>query len=132
VSTKSSLYFDENFHLYAEALDLEYIYLALRSAQGPVDDLVIKIPLPVWKQMRQHTLQPEETYLDLTDDELLAEAERKVDEHREWLAAHSNSAFARAAGILTYGPPELSREEMVERFIDSYRTSLASARRSSR
>ena len=121
MSTKSSLYFDDNFHLYKDGFDRDHVYLAFRRSVGPVEELIIKIPLVVWKEMRKQTIQPEERYLALTDAELRAEAERAVDDHRTRLASEPDSPIKGMLGILLFGPPESSREEMIERFIANYR-----------
>jgi hypothetical protein len=128
MSTKRTLYFDDVFHLYADGFDSDNVYLEVQLAGGPIGELVVKIPLIAWKEMRQHTIQPEERYLDLSDAELIVEAERAVDEHREWLAAAPNSPLKSMAGLFLFGPPELSRAEMIERFIGNYRPALAEAR----
>jgi hypothetical protein len=129
MSTKSTLYLNENLHFYREAFDREHVYLALGKASGAIDQLVIKIPLVAWKEMRKQTMQPEERYLDLEDDELIAEAEREVGEHRDRLSKEPNSPFKGMFGLLLFGPAESSREEMIERFIENYRPTLAEKRR---
>ena len=123
MSTKSTLWHNEVFHLYREGLDDENVYLEISSPH--FEELVLKIPLDAWKEMRKHTIEPAERYLDLTDEQLLQEAERAVDKHRAWLDEHRESPIAGLAGFLLFGSPESTREEMIRGFLESYRPELA-------
>ncbi len=114
MSTRITLWHNEDFHLYEEGFDNENVYLEIKTAPF-IEQLVVKIPLPVWKEMRKHTIEPCESYLDLSDEELTQEAARSVDEHRAWLDAHRSSPVSGLSGVLLFGPPESSREKMVEK-----------------
>ena len=128
MSTRSTLWYSDEFHLYKEAGDNSHVYLEVRSPH--FEELVLRIPLAAWKEMRQHTIQPSERYLDLSADELRKEAEREVDAHRERLDSirkedGPGQALLMSSGILQYGPPDSSREEMVESFLRHYRQNLS-------
>ena len=119
MSTRSTLWHSDDLHLYREGMDDENVYLEMRSRF--FEELVIKIPLTAWKEMRKQTIQPAERYLDLTNEELLREAASEVDRHRLWLEERKDSRFASGAGILVYGPPDSSRQEMIEHYFSFYR-----------
>jgi hypothetical protein len=118
VSTRTTLWHNEDFHLYQEGFDEENVYLEIRSRY--FESLIFKLPLMAWKEMRQHTIQPMERYLDFSDEELRAEAEREVDEHRRELAGQPDSPFKGFLGSFTFGPKDSSREEMIEHFLNRY------------
>ncbi len=57
MSTKATLYLDDDFHLYRDALDDENVYLELESTSKYVESLVLTIPIQVWNEMRKHTFE---------------------------------------------------------------------------
>ena len=123
MSTKSTLFYNDDFHLYSEALDYENVYLDVRNNSAFVEgEFVIRIPLRVWREMRSHTLEEAERHLDMSAEEVRAEAEVRVDEHRAWLEEHKDSSWATFVGSLMYGPHDSTREAMIERYIASWRS----------
>ena len=126
MSTRSTLWYSDDLHLYTDGFDRENVYLEVDVGSPYLENLIVKIPLVAWKEMRKHTIQPSERYLDLTDDELHEEAERAVDEHRAWLDERKDAgSFLRSAGLLLFGSPESTRDEMIGRFVHHYRPGLA-------
>ena len=123
MSTRSTLWYSDDFHLYREGFDEGSVYLEIRSQY--FEELILKIPLAAWKEMRKQTIQPAESYLDLTDDELRAEAERQVEEHRAHLASLPESPLNSLSGILLFGSRETSKDEMTVRFLEHYRPRMA-------
>ena len=114
MSTRSSLYYDDNFHLYTDGFDTDNVYLEVSDGGNHWDSVtVITIPLPIWAQMRKHTLEPHESYLGLSYEEMLGIAKTKVAAHREWLETHKDTPLVRFAGVLLYGPPEDTEDTMV-------------------
>ena len=123
MSTRSTLWHNDDFHLYREGFDEDNVYLEIRSPY--LEELIVKIPLAAWKEMRKQSIQPAESYLDLTEAELRAEAERQVDEHRARLASLPESPIRKLSGILLFGPPEAGREEMIQSFLEHYRPGIS-------
>jgi hypothetical protein len=119
VSTRSTLWHDDRFHLYREAFDDVHVYLEITTEM--FESLILKIPLDAWREMRKQTIEPAERYSYLTDAELWEEAEREVDKHRAWLAQEAQSPLSRVSGLMLFGSPESTREEMIENFLNSYR-----------
>jgi hypothetical protein len=62
MSTKKSIYLDDDFHLYTDALDNEHVYLALEKASGAVAEMVIKIPMTTWKNMQERMPEKSPTH----------------------------------------------------------------------
>lgn len=124
MSTKITLWSNEEIHLYQEGFDNAVVYLEITSP--PLEALILKIPLPAWKEMRKHTIQPDEHYLDMAAEEFLNEVERKVDEHRAGLTSAPASSFEGLFGVFIFGSSESSREDMIEHFVATYRPDLSS------
>jgi hypothetical protein len=120
MSTRGTLWHNDEFHLYQEGFDNENVYLEIEG-DPRLESLVIKIPLLAWKEMRRHTLEPEEGYSDMSADEFATEAARAVDEHRLRLERESKSQFGRMAGMALFGSPDSSRDEMIRCFLRFYR-----------
>ena len=123
VSARRTLWYSDEFHLFKDGFDDENIYLEVRDAR--FRELILRIPLIAWKEMRKHTIEPEERYLDLSDSEMREEAEHRVDEHRAALASEPDSRFKGLFGSFLFGPSESSREEMIEHFLSCYGRSLS-------
>jgi hypothetical protein len=89
MSTKSSLVSGPSFHLYEECFDpAKNVWLDLDGCEFEATPrgLRIEIPLAVWEVIRQHT--PARFDLTaLTDAQLQAEAEKRVDSQRAGLQA---------------------------------------------
>ena len=123
MSTRSTLWYSDEYHLYQEGLDDNNVYLEVRSPQ--FESLILRIHLTSLKEMRQHTIQPNERYLDFSADELRAEGEREVDEHRARLDeiradGRKNTGLRMMFGSFAFGSPDSSREEMIQNFIETY------------
>ena len=128
MSTKSTFWHNDDFHLYREGFDDANIYLDIQVPY--FEQLTLKIPLEAWKEMRKYTLEPNERYLDLSDEELRQEAELRVREHRQSLdetraKGGNNLGLRLMGGFLVYGDPEAAEAEMIDHFIRFYRPSLA-------
>jgi hypothetical protein len=53
MSTKHTIYLDDDFHLYFDVIDQENVYLALDRESGYIAQLVVKIPMETWNEMRR-------------------------------------------------------------------------------
>ena len=118
MSTRQTLWFSDEYHLFIDGFDNENVYLEIKDSN--FQELVLKIPLVAWKQMRKHTIQPDERYLELTDEELRTEAKRALDEHIADLAKEPDSPWKGFFGSFVFGPPDTDREDMIENFLRHY------------
>ncbi len=100
MSTKCTLAFGKGFHLFEEGFDQRHnVWLDLDGCafEATPHGIRLEIPLAIWEVIRQHTparfdLAP------LTDAQLLAEAEKRVDAHRaEYRATLAEQRAARIA-----------------------------------
>jgi hypothetical protein len=123
MSTRLTLWYSDEYHLYQEGFDDKNVCLEIRSPL--FESLILKIPLTAWKEMRQQTIQPNERYLDFTEEELLAEAEREVDAHRAQLdeireEGGKHTGLRMMLGSFVFGSPDASRDEMIQHFVACY------------
>jgi hypothetical protein len=58
MSTKATIYLDNDFHLYKEGWDDDNVYLELESSSQFVEKLAVKIPVAVWNEMRKRSVPP--------------------------------------------------------------------------
>lgn len=118
MSTKSTIWYGEDWHLYHEAFDNQNVYLEFPGG-GALQGAAIQIPLHIWKAFREAEVDGLE-FVGISEDELRAKAEAAVDEHRAYLAT-ATGQLSRLFGSLTFGPPESTRDEMVARYMDECR-----------
>lgn len=91
MSTKSTLTYGENFHLYLDHEDAHTgVWLEINQPHdtaaagyaGIIAQTTVRIPLAIWEHIRHHT-SADYALADLTDAELLAQAETLAREDRE-------------------------------------------------
>ena len=125
MSTKGSLIFGENFHLYKEVFEEEAIYLELENAnfEAYPDRVVVGIPIQVWAVIRQYQAI-DFTDADQTDKEIYAMVEGVVDNRIEKYQATEEGSARRLSGLtgaMLYGSPEDSREDQIRRGFEHFR-----------
>ena len=81
MSTKSTIAYGRNFHLYHEALDEDYVYLELEGTkfEASYNRGMIPIPVHVWEVIRRYP-GIDLKYADRTDAEIRRYVEQEVDE----------------------------------------------------
>ena len=121
MSTKSSIYYDgdSDFHLYQEGFDSWNVRLDVPLGGG--SEVTVVIPLRIWKEMRQTTMYMER-YLDMSSENLRAEAEKSVDKRlAEWKDRGSDpKSILNFSGVVVYGAIESPRDEQIENYIRWY------------
>ncbi|MFA6289267.1 MAG: hypothetical protein WC661_17935 [Opitutaceae bacterium] len=90
MSTKSTITYGKDFHLYTDYEDgLTGVWLQLDQPgdfiaagySGKTTSVTLRIPLAVWEHLRQHS-PADYSLADLTDAQILAKAELEADEDR--------------------------------------------------
>jgi hypothetical protein len=123
MSTKATVAYGANFHLYQEVFDNHYIYLELYGVQyeASYNRVMIPIPLHIWEVIRQYS-GIDLSFADYTDDQLRQYVENQVDEHiKRYEEADTNSkGLIRLAGSLVYGMVELPRNEQIQNGLAYY------------
>ena len=126
MSTKCSLSYGENFHLYNECLDDDNVYLRLTKPafQVDCDNLTVTIPIHIWETIRHHGT-PDLSLCDLSDDDILAKVTKEVDErikeHQNAEGNKNEQAILNILGCLVFGGAEEPRITQIESGISYYK-----------
>ena len=132
MSTKCSIAYGDNFHLYQDLLDERHVHLHLRQVEFEAsgDELTVKIPLHLWEFLRSFP-GADLSEAAKTDEEMEHEAIAKVDERlNKYSEAAADSAHPalQLGGALVMGPIDLPRDQQIENYI-RYRRQLRERQR---
>lgn len=127
MSTKSTLAYGDNFHLYRECFDDENVYLELNGLhfETTPGSAMVQIPLVVWEVIRGYS-PADFSLVDKTDEELRSLAESYVQdridsvEQAEAEGRHeSQIAFRKMVGMLVHGTYDQPRFEQLRLGVES-------------
>jgi hypothetical protein len=125
MSTKSSIAYGEDFHLYQDLFDEEHVCLRLEHVEFEAarDAVTVKIPLHVWEFLRSY---PGADLSDAhkTDDEIDREAAILVDERLAKCHAagkDSTHALLQLGGAMVMGSIDLPRDQQVTNYVQYHR-----------
>lgn len=80
MSTKITVAYGDNFHLYRESLDEDYIYLEMEGVkfEASYNQVMMPIPIHIWEVIRQYP-GIDLSWASRTDDEIMRHVEQEVD-----------------------------------------------------
>ncbi len=119
MSTKCSISYGENHHLYNECFDGDNIYLSLKNCPFEVSNggVMVSIPLYIWETIR-HKGAPDLSKADLTDDQLLQDVElevdRRIEEYQGVIDNDKLKSWLNFCGLFIFGGADTPREEQVK------------------
>ena len=123
MSTKSTIAYGSNFHLYHEALDDEYVYLEVEGTQfeASYGRVMVPIPMHIWEVIRRYP-SVDLSLADKTDEELRRHVEQTVDERlkRFQEADERTKSLTALAGSLTLGSVDQPREAQLTAGLEHY------------
>jgi hypothetical protein len=123
MSTKATVASGQNFHLYQEVLDDNYIYLSLEGVQyeASYNRITVPIPVHIWEVIRQYQ-SVDLSFVNYTDDELHQYVENQVDKRLERYqnAAPNVKGLIGLAGSLTFGNVNHECSQQIENGIAYY------------
>ncbi len=113
MSTKATVAYGSNFHLYKEALDENFIYLELEgvSFEANYNRVMVPIPVHIWEVIRQYP-GTDLSWSDKTDEEIERYVEQEVNERIERYQKAENDqqrGLIALFGSLAYGSAEIPR-----------------------
>jgi hypothetical protein len=127
MSTKSTIAWGEDFHLYREIFDEDHVYLQLDTThfEAGYGRVMIPIPIHIWETVR-HLGGARLDLVDLLDENLLAKVQKDVDER---IAEDQKAALERPGraglfaiiGSLAYGTADKPRDEQIQRGMEYFR-----------
>ena len=124
MSTKCSVAYGPDFHLYREVFDDDHIYLQLEGVEyeATSQQVMVTIPMHIWEVIRRRG-EADLTYAEKTDPEILAEVEEWVDErlarYRQALESGAGGMVS-LAGCLVFGTADEPREKQVAQGVAYY------------
>lgn len=125
MSTKTTVAYGSNFHLYKEALDENFIYLELEgvSFEANYNRVMVPIPVHIWEVIRQYP-GTDLSWSDKTDEEIESYVEQQVNERiLRWQQAENDQQRGLIAlfGSLAYGSAENPRQEQIEQGVTYFK-----------
>jgi hypothetical protein len=116
MSTKSTIAYGRNFHLYHEALDEDYVYLELEGTkfEASYNRVMVPIPVHVWEVIRRYP-GIDLKYADKTDAEISRYVEQAVDERLERYekAGQKSKGLVSLSGALAFGTADQPRDREI-------------------
>ena len=116
MSTRSTIVYGHQFHLFHEMLDDSCVYLELEGVQfeASYGSVAVRIPVHIWELIRKYP----GVDLDLADEsdaDMLARVEKSVDDRiSKYVAAEDGlKSFQSFIGSLVYGCADESREAQI-------------------
>lgn len=131
MSTNSTVYYGEGFHLYEDLADAEAIYLSLDDAKVKVHTIggkpyaIIRIPLPIWEVIKRY--KPDFRSAAMSDAEIKDSVTRAVEDRISRHEGGDNLASFFGAAI--YGPATASKAKQVALGVAYYKKERARQRR---
>lgn len=127
MSTKSTIAWSEDFHLYREVFDDDHVYLRLDTThfEAGYGRVTVPIPIHIWETIR-HLGGARLDLVDRSDEELLAKVQKDVDvriaEYQKVARERPERADLFAIiGSLPYGTADKPRDEQIQRGMEYFR-----------
>ncbi|MEA5536861.1 hypothetical protein [Crocosphaera sp. XPORK-15E] len=118
MSTKATVAYGPNFHLYKEVFDENFIYLELEgvSFEAGYNRVMVPIPVHIWEVIRQYP-GTDLSWSDKTNEEIESYVEQEVNERLmkyEQAENDQHRGLIALCGSLTYGSADSPRQEQME------------------
>jgi len=118
MSTKATVAYGPNFHLYQEGSDENFIYLSLEgvSFEATYNRVTVPIPVHIWEVIRQYS-GTDLSWAEQTDEEIESYVEQSVNERilaYEQAENEQNRGLIALCGSLVYGTADSPRQEQLE------------------
>lgn len=123
MSTKATIAYGRNFHLYHEALDEDYVYLELEGTkfEASYNRIMVPIPVHVWEVIRRYP-GIDLKYADRTDAEIRLYVEQEIDERlkRYEEADERSKRLVSLSGSLAFGTADQPRDQQIAAGIEYF------------
>ena len=125
MSTKATVAYGSNFHLYKEVMDDDFIYLQLEGVQfeASYNQVMVPIPIHIWEVIRQYS-GVDLSWSDKTDDEITQYVEQEVKkriEQYQKIENESRRGLLSLCGSLIYGMAETPYQEQLEKGVNYFK-----------
>ena len=121
MSTKATVAYGKNFHLYKEVFDEDSIYLEIEGVpfEASYNRVMIPIPIHIWEVIRQYE-GTDLSWANKTDEEIVRYVEQEVDKRIQKYQQAENEQSKRLIalfGSMPYGAADLPRQQQIEKRI---------------
>jgi hypothetical protein len=121
MSTKVTVAYGKNFHLYKEVFDEDFIYLEIEGIQfeASYNRVMMPIPVHIWEVIRQYE-GTDLSWASKTEEEIVRYVEQEVDERIQKYQQAENEKSKRLIALLgsmPYGVANLPRQQQIEQGI---------------
>ena len=121
MSTKVTVAYGKNFHLYKEVLNEDFIYLEIEGVQfeASYNRVMIPIPVHIWEVIRQYE-GTDLSWANTTEEEIVRYVEQQVDERiQKYQQAENdnNKRLIALLGSIPYGGADTPRQQQIEQGI---------------
>lgn len=115
MSTKITVAYGDNFHLYRESLDEDYIYLEMERVrfEASYDRVMMPIPIHIWEVIRQYQ-GIDLSWAAKTDEEIMRHVEQEVDGRIQKYQQADDEKYQRLVALLgsiPYGSADTPRQQ---------------------
>ena len=126
MSTKATVAYGKNFHLYKEIFDENFIYLELEGVQfeASYNRVMIPIPVHIWEVIRQYE-GTDLSWAYRTDDEIVRYVEQEVDKRIQKYQQAENEKSKRLIALLgsmPYGNADTPRQQQIKQGITYFKS----------
>lgn len=117
MSTKSSIAYGPDFHLYHEMMEDGAVYLQIegQAFEASPGEVTVRIPIAVWEHIRQFKgFHPEHHTLSDTQilDKVTAEVDHRIQRYQE--ADDRGRGWINLEGWLVYGEATAPRDQQIQ------------------
>ena len=126
MSTKVTVAYGKNFHLYKEILDENFIYLEIEGVQfeASYNRVMMPIPVHIWEVIRQYE-GTDLSWASKTDEEIVRYVEQEVDKQIQKYKQAENEKSKRLIALLgsiPYGNADTPRQQQIEKGIAYFKS----------
>ncbi len=126
MSTKVTVAYGKNFHLYKEIFDENFIYLELEGVQfeASYNRVMMPIPVHIWEVIRQYE-GTDLSWALRTDEEIVRYVEQEVDKRIQKYQQAENEKSKRLIALLgsiPYGNADTPRQQQIEKGITYFKS----------
>ncbi len=126
MSTKVTVAYGKNFHLYKEIFDENFIYLELEGVQfeASYNRVMMPIPVHIWEVIRQYE-GTDLSWASRTDEEIVRYVEQEVDKRIQELNQAENEQskhLIALLGSIPYGMADTPRQQQIKKGIAYFKS----------
>ena len=118
MSTKITVAYGDNFHLYRESFDEDYIYLEMEGVrfEASYNQVMMPIPIHIWEVIRRYP-GIDLSWAAKTDEEIMRHVEQEVDgriQKYQQAESEKHQRLIALLGSIPYGSADTPRQQQLD------------------